>query len=111
MTNEKGSFPIDSIAIQTAANAEKTTLTLDTGFLQASIEGGFQWTAIGGALERSLRSYFSTQPIKTIKPGPAQQFSFHLATKESPIFGQLVPNLKEMAPVTISGNYQSFLIP
>jgi len=107
VTNEKGSFPIDSIAIQTAANAEKTTLTLDTGFLEASIEGGFQWSAIGGALERSLRSYFSTQPIKTIKPGPAQQFSFHLATKESPIFGQLVPNLKEMAPVTISGNYQS----
>lgn len=107
ITNEKGAFPIDSVQFKAVANNDKTELLLQSSLMDASIEGQFKMSQLATALQNSIAHYYNTTPKAKRKTTAPQHFSFTLQTKESPLFAQLVPDVKELAPIQFSGRYNS----
>ncbi|MGL5111430.1 MAG: translocation/assembly module TamB domain-containing protein [Flavobacterium sp.] len=107
ITNEKGSFPADSIQIKAISTAKESQFYFSSGFMDASVTGVFQWAQLAASFENSRNVYFNADSkFKKNKIAP-QQISFSLLTKESPLFAQLLPNVKELAPIVASGSYNS----
>ncbi|TAF71686.1 MAG: translocation/assembly module TamB, partial [Flavobacterium sp.] len=107
ITNEKGAFQIDSIQFKAISNKEKTELFLNSSFIDATVEGQFKISQLATALQNSIAHYYNTAPKAKRKTTDPQNFSFTLNTKESPLFAQLLPEVKELAPIQFSGRYNS----
>jgi hypothetical protein len=107
ITNEKGAFPIDSVQFKAVSNKEKTELLLHSSLMDATMEGQFKISQLATALQNSIAHYYNTTPKAKRKTTAPQQFSFTLNTKESPLFAQLLPDVKELAPLQFSGSYNS----
>lgn len=107
ITNEKGAFPIDSVQFKAVSNKEKTELLLQSSLMDATMEGQFKISQLATALQNAIAHYYNRTPkARRTKTAP-QQFTFKLNTKESPLFAQVLPELKEIAPLQLSGRYNS----
>ena len=105
--NGEDQIVLDSIKIRAIATAEKNTISLQSQFANANVEGQFKLSEIGQALQNSISKYFDTNPdAKKTKTGE-QQFVFDLNIKEDPTLQKLIPNLTSLQPVSIKGKYNS----
>lgn len=105
--NEKEQIALDSIKIRAIATAEKNTITLQSQFANANIDGQFKLSEIGTALQNSIAKYFDANPTaKKTKTGD-QQMAFKINIKEDPILQKVIPNLTSLQPVEIVGRYNS----
>jgi hypothetical protein len=107
ITNEKGAFPIDSVQFKAVSNEENTALLLHSSLMDATMEGQFKISQLATALQNSIAHYYNTTPKAKRKTSAPQHFSFTLNTKESPLLAQLLPDVKELAPIQFSGRYNS----
>ncbi|TRX43017.1 translocation/assembly module TamB domain-containing protein [Flavobacterium restrictum] len=107
ITNDKGDFALDTIRVSATATNQKNTLLLKSEFLDASLDGKYQLSQLPTALANSIATYYDTNPngkkIKTDKP----HFDFTMNLKNSPIVSQLVPEIKSLEPITLSGKYNA----
>lgn len=103
----KGELTLDTINLIATAAPEKNTIALRSEFLDATISGKYQWSKVTDAMSKSLSKYYDTNSAsKKIKTEP-QQLEFTLKAKNSPVLFQLIPGLKSMEPISISGRYNS----
>ena len=102
---------LDTISLISTANADSSTLKLKVPMLYAHISGKYKLTQIGPALMDVTNKYFNTSAAKaTAKAKPAyspQQFSFDIHVIKTPIATELVPSLKKLDPVLITGHFNS----
>lgn len=107
MTNEKGLFPIDPIQVITKSSIDSTQLLLNSSIVEASLKGNFQWSQLPLALKHTLANYYQATPyLRRTKIQP-QEFTLKVSTKESPLFTQILPELKEVQPIVLEGKYNS----
>ena len=105
--NEKEQIALDSIKIRAIATAEKNTITLQSQFANANIDGQFKLSEIGIALQNSIAKYFDSKPTaKKINTGD-QNLAFKINIKDDPILQKVIPNLTSLQPVEIEGRYNS----
>jgi hypothetical protein len=102
-------YQLDSINIISSATASKNTLKLKSQFITASINGKYQLTEIGTALNNTISKYYNTG-ISTTRPDTlkSQQFSYRINVSDDPVLYSLVPSLTRIEPIAISGRYNSF---
>jgi hypothetical protein len=105
--NGKEQIELDSIKIRAIATSEKNTITLQSQFANADIDGQFKLSEIGTALQSSIAKYFDTNPSAKKKTTGAQQMAFKINIKEYPILQRIIPNLTSLQPVEIIGRYNS----
>jgi hypothetical protein len=105
--NGKEQIELDSIKIRAIATAEKNTITLQSQFANADIDGQFKLSEIGTALQNSIAKYFDAKPTAKKKTTGAQQMAFKINIKEDPILQKIIPNLTSLQPVEIIGRYNS----
>jgi hypothetical protein len=105
--NGKEQIELDSIKIRAIATSEKNTITLQSQFANADIDGQFKLSEIGTALQNSIGKYFDTNPSAKKKTTGAQQMAFKINIKEDPILQRIIPNLTSLQPVEIIGRYNS----
>ncbi|MXV53125.1 translocation/assembly module TamB [Pedobacter sp. HMF7647] len=100
-------FQMDTVSIVSTATADSNTLALKSELLSANVRGKYKLTQIGTALQDLISKYYSTSTVKqTVKYSP-QYFTFNAKLVNAPILANFAPDLKELATVTMNGNFDS----
>ncbi len=107
IANEKDQFVLDSISIIAISNADKNSISLKSQFANGFIDGDYKLSQIGNALQNSISKYYNTNSKSSKIASQKQQFTFGIDIKDSPILFKLIPDLKSLEPITISGKYNS----
>nr|WP_249665344.1 translocation/assembly module TamB [Mucilaginibacter sp. Bleaf8] len=118
LLNKGQRIQIDTISAVSTANADSSSLRLHTPFLNAHLDGKYQLTQIGTALQDNINKYFNmalasgapaTRTAKTTARSayPAQQFNFDLRLVKTPLVTQFAPDLKQLDPILINGRFNS----
>ena len=107
ISNAKEEFALDSINIIAKSNAEKNSLSINAPFLVADINGKYKLSKIANALTNSIAKYYDGNPNSKKEILDKQQFAFEINIKDNPILYKLIPDLKSLEPITITGKYNS----
>jgi len=100
-------YQLDSISIVSTANADSSTLKLRSEVLNANVSGQYKLTQVGYAMQDLISKYFS---IGTTARPPAftpQSMVFNAKLVNGPMITRFVPDLKELATVTMDGRFNS----
>jgi hypothetical protein len=104
-------YKVDSISLVSTATADSSTLKLKAPMLYAHMGGKYKLTEIGSALQDVVNKYYNTAATNTsAEPKPKyspQQFAFDIHVIKTPISEKLVPSLKRLDPVLITGHFNS----
>ena len=105
VADEKDEFVTDSISIIAVSDAVKNSLIVKSPFLNASVAGSYQLSKIGAAVANSVAHYYGP----TVKQSKTenQSLAFDLKVTDSPLLLKLVPAIKSLEPIAISGRYNS----
>jgi hypothetical protein len=107
VVNAKDQFAIDSLSMIAKSTTQENTLSIKTPFLIADITGKYKLSLIGTSLTNSFASYYASSPSFKKKAVEPQKFKFNVTVKDDPILFKIVPNLKSLEPITLSGKYNS----
>ena len=107
IANAKEQFVIDSISIAATSTSEKNTLVLKSPFMDGEVNGKYKLSKIATALSNSIAKYYDSKPNSRKIAVGKQQFEFKIGVKDSPILLKLIPDLKSLEPINISGRYNS----
>lgn len=107
IANEKDQYILDTISITAVATTAKNSILLKSQFANASIEGKYKLSQIGNVLIKSISNYYNTNTKTSKIASQKQQFSFGIEIKDSPILYKLIPNLKSLEPIKVSGRFNS----
>ena len=102
---------LDTVSLVSTATADSSTIKLKAPMLYVHMAGKYQLAEIGAALQDVTNKYFNTAAASTqttAKPAYSpQQFKFDIHLVKTPIAATLVPDLKQLDPVLITGQFDS----
>ncbi|MGZ3873433.1 MAG: DUF748 domain-containing protein, partial [Mucilaginibacter sp.] len=102
---------LDTISLVSTANADSSTLRLKAPMLNAHMAGKYKLTQVAPALQDLIDKYYNTQLAKapgTVKSKYSpQQFNFDIRLVKTPLAEKLLPDLKRLDPVLITGHFDS----
>jgi hypothetical protein len=114
--NKGQRIQLDTVSMVSTANADSSSLRLQTPFLSAHLGGKYKLTEVGTALQDNINKYFNTalaaapaskgKAVKTAPYSP-QQFNFDLRVVKTPLVAQFAPDLKQLDPILINGRFDS----
>lgn len=107
IANAKEQFVIDSISVVATSTSEKNTLVLKSPFMDGEVNGKYKLSKIATALSNSIAKYYDSKPNSRKIAVGKQQFEFKIGVKDNPILLKLIPELKSLEPINISGRYNS----
>ena len=107
ITNAKEQFVIDSVTVVATATTLNNTLLLQSPVANAEITGKYTLSKIATALKNSVATYYDSNPNAKITVVDKQQFAFQIGIKDSPLLLKLIPSIKSLEPISISGRYNS----
>lgn len=105
--NDKEQIRLDSIQVIATATAEKNTLQVKSQFLKANVKGKYQLSQVAAALSNSIAKYYDTQFSGNKKKTLPQHFDFMVNINNDPEVNKLLPQIKQLQPVSITGRYNS----
>jgi hypothetical protein len=98
---------LDSIKILAYADKEKNNIKVISQFLKAEVDGKYKLTTLSAALKKSLSKYMDLQVPKAKGELDEQRLTFNLSVDSDPLLFQLVPKLKGLEPIKITGKYNN----
>ncbi len=104
---------IDSVSLVSTANADSSTIKLKAPMLYAHVAGKYKLTEMATALQDVTNKYFNIAgtadeaPVSTAVHYAPEQFSFDMRIVKTPLTAQLLPALKTLDPVLITGHFNS----
>lgn len=107
VTNAKEQFVIDSINVVATSSTEKNTLFINSSFLDAEVNGKYKLSKIAKAVSNSVATYYDSNPNSRKIAVENQQFTFKIGIKDNPIILKLIPELKSLEPINVTGRYNS----
>lgn len=100
---------LDTVSLKSTANADSSTIRLKAPMIYAHMAGKYKLTQIGDALQDAISKYYNTS-IATGKAKPkytSENFSFDIHLTKTAIAQQMVPDLKQLDPLLITGHFNS----
>jgi hypothetical protein len=107
IADAKEQYLMDSITLIAISKATQNSLLLKSQVLNAEINGKYKLTKIGAALSNSLLNYYTTNSSSKEKAVENQQLVFKIGITDSPILLKLIPEIKSLEPISITGRYNS----
>ena len=107
VVNAKDQFAIDSLSVIAKSSTLENTLSIKAPFLVADIKGKYKLSKIASSLTNSIGTYYESLSSSKKKAVEPQKFDFNLTIKEDPILFKIVPKLKSLETITLSGKYNS----
>ncbi|MGC4039581.1 MAG: translocation/assembly module TamB domain-containing protein [Flavobacterium sp.] len=107
IANDKEQFAIDSINVVAVSTPEKNSIKLDSQFMDAIFEGRYRLSTIANSVKNSISHYYNLKSTSKNVPYGKQQLAFKVNVKSTPILLKLIPDLKSLEPVSITGRYNS----
>jgi len=111
VVNKDQRIKLDTVSLVSTATADSSTLRLKAPMLNAHMAGKYKLPEIGVALQDVINKYFNTAEAKaTAKAKPKyspENFEFDVHITKTPLVSQFAPDLKQLQPVLISGQFNS----
>jgi hypothetical protein len=107
IADAKEQFVMDSITLVATSGAEKNTLLLKSQVLNAELNGKYKLTEIATALSNSLSRYYTTDSNSKKGTTQKEQLEFKIRITDNPILLKLIPEVKSIEPISITGAYNS----
>ncbi|WP_445452182.1 translocation/assembly module TamB domain-containing protein [Flavobacterium sp. 25HG05S-40] len=107
IANEKDQFSIDSINVMAVSTVEKNSIVLNSPFLDAEVIGKYKLSTIANSVKNSISNYYTLKTTSKNVPLSKQQLAFKLNVKSTPLLMKIVPELKNIEPISIIGRYNS----
>ncbi len=107
IANDKEQFATDSINVVAVSTAEKNSIVLNSKFLDAEFIGKYRLSTLANSVRQSVSNYYNLKTNSKNIPYGEQQLAFKVNVKSTPILLKIVPNLKNIEPISISGRYNS----
>lgn len=108
-------YVLDTISLIAQTDSTLNLLQLRSEFLNAHMIGSYKLTALSAAFQDVLNTYYNPNPSVNKKTGlpdtiPAYspaQIEFGATFRRSPLIIRMLPELTEMQPITLDGNFNS----
>jgi hypothetical protein len=100
-------YPIDSVSLTAEATESFKIINLESEFLNAHIVGDYKLTELPIAVEDVLGVYYNPEQKEITKVYSPQSFEFSATLIRSPLVRNLLPELTEMNPINLDGNFNS----
>lgn len=100
-------YQLDSVSIISTASADSNTLKLRSEVLSADIAGRYKLSQVTDAMQDLLGRYFSMGDTTRSPAYDPQSLTFNARLVNGPLFRQFVPELKELATITMNGSFNS----
>ena len=100
---------LDTVSLISTANADSSTLKLKLPMLTAHMTGKYKLPEIGIAMQDLIDKYYNASMASSktkVKYSP-ESFEFDLHVIKTPLVAQYVPDLKQLDPILIKGNFDS----
>jgi len=107
MATEKEEFAIDSVFIIATATPDQNAIAIKSPVIDASVSGKYKLTKLGEAITNSISKYYNFNPAAKKPKSEPQQLAFTAVVKNNPVIFQLVPELKSLEPIQITGRYNT----
>src|SRR5690606_22718402 len=100
-------YALDSIRLSSEATDSLKIISLESEFLNAKVYGQYKLTQLSTAIQDVIRTYYNpTNAVDTSTYDP-QNFEFSAEVTRSPLIQKMAPELTEMEPLTLFGNFAS----
>jgi len=108
-------YVLDTISLIAQADSSQHLIQLRSEFLKAHMIGNYQLTSLSNAFQDVLSAYYNPSPAvetktsatDTIPSYPPAKMEFGLTFTRSPLIIRIAPQLTEMQPITLDGNFDS----
>lgn len=107
IANEKEQFSTDSINVVAVSTPTSNSIVLDSQFLSAEFVGKYKLSTIANSIKNSISHYYNLKSTSKNVPYDKQQLAFKVNVKSTPVLVKLIPNLKSLEPISITGRYNS----
>lgn len=107
IANEKEQFATDSINVVAISTPEKNSITLDSQFMDAEFVGKYRLSTLANSVKNSISHYYNLKSTSKNVPFGKQQLAFKVNVKSTPLLLKIVPQLKSIEPISITGRYNS----
>ncbi len=109
IVNGTNRIQLDTVSLISTANADSSTLRLKTPMLTAHMAGKYKLPEIGTAMQDLISKYYDTDLAsgKTKVKYSPENFKFDIHLVKTPLVAQFAPDLKQLQPVNITGNFDS----
>ena len=107
VADAKAQYVTDSITLIATSAIEKNSLVLRSPFLNAKVNGQYKLSEIGNAISNSVATYYTTGTPSKQKYTKNQSLAFDIKIADSPLLITLIPDLKSLEPISITGRYNS----
>lgn len=107
IANEKEQFVIDSVTAVAVSTPEKNSIELKSQFMDAVVEGRYRLSTIANSVKNSISHYYTLKNTSKNMPYGKQQLAFKVNVKSTPLLLKIVPELKNIEPISLNGRYNS----
>jgi hypothetical protein len=97
---------MDSITLIAHSESDRKH-SLKSQVLNAEINGKYKLPGIATAISNSLSNYYDTNSDSKKRNIEKQQLVFKIGITDSPVLLKLIPEIKSLEPILISGSYNS----
>jgi hypothetical protein len=100
---------LDTVSLLSTANADSSTLKLKLPMLTAHMAGKYKLPEIAPAMQDLINKYYNTSLATgkhVVKYSP-ENFEFDIHVVKTPLVSQFAPDLKQLDPILIKGNFDS----
>jgi hypothetical protein len=100
---------LDTVSLLSTANADSSTLKLKLPMLTAHMAGKYKLPEISTAMQDLINKYYNTSLASgkhVVKYSP-ESFEFDVHVVKTPLVAQFAPDLKQLDPILIKGNFDS----
>ena len=107
VANDKDQFGIDSISVVAVSTSEKNSVILDSQFMDAEFIGKYKLPTLANSVRQSFSNYYNLKSDSKNVPYGKQQLAFKVNVKSTPLLLKIIPELKNIEPILITGRYNS----
>ena len=98
-------FALDSLNGRIVQNATRTLAVITSDIANASIDGNVHLGDVAPELQQHLDRYFDVPGVKYVASVTDRHFTYSLQLKDPKLATKLVPDLKQISPFTLAGEY------
>lgn len=108
-------YVLDTISLIAQSDTSQNLIQLRSEFLNAHMIGSYKLTSLATAFQDVLTTYYNPNPTINTKTGLPDtiptyspvQLEFGMTFRRSPLIIRVAPELTEMQPITLDGNFNS----
>ncbi|CAI2766966.1 translocation/assembly module TamB domain-containing protein [Flavobacterium collinsii] len=98
---------LDSIRLIAFADQNRNNIKVSSQFLNAEIDGKYKLTTLTAALKKTASKYIDLKNPKEKGESDEQRLAFTIKVDNDPILQKLLPELKGLEPITLTGKYNN----